>query len=81
MADDDGAGKTATLAARSRYSPPNTREQVFVSMAGLKVALASAGAALTGAAIALGPRAVLAAGAAIAILAAAATALDRRLAA
>jgi MFS family permease len=69
----------ATLAARARYAPPAARAQVFVSMAGLKVAMASAGAALTGAAIALGPRSVLAAGAAIVFLAAAATALDRRL--
>jgi hypothetical protein len=69
----------ATLAARSRYAPPAARAQVFVSMAGLKVAMASAGAALTGVAIALGPRFVLAAGAAIVLLSAVATALDRRL--
>src|SRR5881409_2458745 len=69
---------TATLAARSRYSPEPARAQVFVSMAGLKVATASAGTALAGAASGLGPRALIAVGAVITLLAAAATALDRR---
>jgi predicted MFS family arabinose efflux permease len=70
---------TASLAARSRYSPPRARAQVFVSLAGLKVAMASAGTALAGAAIGLGPRALLAAGAVLTMAAAAATVLDRRL--
>jgi len=70
---------TATLAARSRYSPERARAQVFVSMAGLKVAAASAGTALAGAASGAGPRALLAAGAALTLFAAAATTLDRRL--
>jgi MFS family permease len=69
---------TATLAARSRYSPEPARAQVFVTMAGLKVATASAGTALAGAASGLGPRALIAVGAGITLLAAAATALDRR---
>lgn len=70
---------TATLAARSRYSPPEARAQVFVSLAGVKVAMASAGTALAGAAGGAGPRALLAAGAALTLGAAAATVLDRRL--
>jgi len=69
---------TATLAARSRYSPPRARAQVFVSLAGAKVASASAGTAVAGAAIGLGPRALLAAGAALTAGAAAGTVLDRR---
>jgi predicted MFS family arabinose efflux permease len=72
---------TATLAARARYAPRRARAQVFVSLAGVKVAAAAGGTALAGAAIGLGPRAVLAAGAAIAVAAAAATAVDRRLSA
>jgi len=71
---------TATLAARCSYAPEQARTQVFVSMAGLKVAAASAGTAVAGATVACGPRALLAAGAAITVAAAAATALDRRLA-
>jgi len=69
---------TATLAARSRYAPPRARAQVFVSLAGAKVASASAGTAVAGAAIGLGPRALLAAGAALTAGAAAGTVLDRR---
>jgi hypothetical protein len=72
---------TATLAARARYAPRRARAQVFVSLAGVKVAAAAGGTALAGAAIGLGPRAVLAAGAAIAVAAAAATAVDRRISA
>jgi len=70
---------TATLAARSRYSPAPARAQVFVSLAGVKVAMASAGTALAGAAGGAGPRALLAAGAALTLGAAAATVVDRRL--
>jgi hypothetical protein len=72
---------TATLAARSRYSPSEARAQVFVSMAATKVAMASAGTALAGAAIGLGPRPLLAAGAAITLTGASTAVLDRRLAA
>jgi hypothetical protein len=39
---------TATLAARSTYAPPSARAQVFVTSAGLKVAMSSAGSALAG---------------------------------
>jgi hypothetical protein len=70
---------TATLAARSRYSPAPARAQVFVSLAGAKVAMTSAGTALAGAAGGAGPRTLLAAGAALTLGAAAATVLDRRL--
>jgi hypothetical protein len=69
----------ATLAARSRYSPARARAQVFVSLAGAKVAMTSAGTALAGAAGGAGPRTLLAAGAALTLGAAAATVLDRRL--
>src|SRR4051812_19051155 len=54
---------TATLAARSRYSPERARAQVFVSMAGLKVAAASAGTALARAASAAGAAPAVPAGA------------------
>lgn len=70
---------TATLAARSAYSPPEARAQVFVSMAGLKVATAALGAALAGTFIDLGPRVLLVSGAVLTLLAAAVTMLDRRL--
>ena len=53
----NGPFVTATFAARGRYAPPEARAQVFVSMAGLKVAAGSAGAAVAGATIAAaGPR-------------------------
>jgi hypothetical protein len=39
---------TATLAARSTYAPPAARAQVFVTSAGLKVAMSSAGSAVAG---------------------------------
>lgn len=59
---------TSTLAARSAYAPPGARAQIFVTSAGLKVALASVGTAAAGAAAGLGGRTLL-------FLAAAATAL------
>ena len=70
---------TATLAARSRYSPAAARAQVFVSLAGVKVAMASAGTALAGAASGAGPRVLLVAGAALTLGAAAETVVDRRI--
>ncbi len=69
---------TATLAARSRYSPPEARAQVFVTLAGLKVAMASAGTALAGIAIDVGARPLLAAGAALTLAGATAAWIDRR---
>ncbi|MFG3100953.1 MFS transporter [Streptomyces sp. NPDC048182] len=50
---------TATLAVRSVYSPPGARAQVFVTMAGLKMAAGSAGTALAGTLAGIGPRLVL----------------------
>lgn len=50
---------TATLAARSAYSPPAARAQVFVTSAALKIAIASAGTAAAGAAAGLGGRLLL----------------------
>jgi hypothetical protein len=71
---------TATLAARARYAPEAARAQVFVAMAGLKVAAASAGAAVAGAAVAAaGPRGLLAVGAAITFAAILLSLADRRL--
>jgi MFS family permease len=70
---------TATLAARSRYSPERARAQVFVSLAGAKMAMASAGTAAAGAAVGAGARPVLLAAAAVILAGTAVTALDRRL--
>jgi hypothetical protein len=50
---------TASLAVRSSYAPPGTRAHVYVTMAGLKMGCASAGAALAGGLLALGPRPAL----------------------
>ncbi|GLY15178.1 MFS transporter [Kineosporia sp. NBRC 101677] len=69
---------TATLAARSRYSPPGARAQVFVTMAALKVGSSAAGSAAAGVAIGLGPRPLLAAGAAMILAAAIGMTLERR---
>jgi hypothetical protein len=69
---------TATLAARSRYAPPEARAQLFVSVAGLKVAMMAAGTAVAGAVISEGPRGLLVVMAAVTLLAAAVTVVDRR---
>ncbi|MER5713898.1 MFS transporter [Streptomyces sp. NPDC002132] len=50
---------TASLAVRSVYSPPDARAQVFVTMAGLKLAAGSAGTALAGTLVGIGPRLAL----------------------
>jgi predicted MFS family arabinose efflux permease len=69
---------TATLAARAVYAPEGSRAQVFVSVAGLKVAAGAVGSALAGSLLAsIGARTLLGAGAAVAALAAAATVLER----
>jgi MFS family permease len=44
----------ASLAARSAFSPPSARAQIFVTMAGLKVAFSSLGVALVGLASGVG---------------------------
>lgn len=68
---------TATLAARSRYAPPAARAQIFVSVAGLKIAAAAAGAALAGSLLTHGPRTLLVAGAILTLATAATTVVDR----
>ncbi|MFC0623667.1 hypothetical protein [Kribbella deserti] len=70
---------TATFAARSQYAPPTARAQVFVTMASVKVAAASAGAAAAGSLTLLGARGLPAAAAAVVVLGAALTVLDRHL--
>jgi MFS family permease len=69
---------TATLAARSTYSPPGMRAQVFVSMAALKIAAAALGTAVAGALVNHGPRLLLLAGAMLTLAAAGVTVLDRK---
>lgn len=68
---------TATLASRDAHAPAGRRAQVFVAMAGWKVAAAAAGSALAGAASAWGPRSILVTGAALTLVCAAVAALDR----
>ena len=70
---------TATLAVRSQYSPPNARAHVFVIMAGFKMATSSAGTALAGTLVGIGPRLVLLLGALISAAAVGVAALDRHL--
>jgi MFS family permease len=67
---------TATLAARSRYSPPELRAMVFVSMAGVKVAAGSLGSAVAGLVAGLGFRTSLAVSGGVLVLSVAAAALD-----
>ncbi len=69
---------TATLAARARYSPAEARAQVFVTMAALKVAASSAGTAVAGAALFLGPRVLLLIGVAAILVTAIISVVDRR---
>ncbi|MGH4029079.1 MFS transporter [Actinomycetota bacterium Odt1-20B] len=71
---------TATLAVRSVYAPPAARAQVYVSMGALKMAVSSAGTAVAGSLMGLGPRTLLGAGTAVTLLALAAVLADRRLA-
>lgn len=47
----NGPFVAATLAARSDYAPDNARAQLFITFAGLKIAAASAGAAIAGGAL------------------------------
>lgn len=70
---------TATLAVRSIYSPPAARAHVFVIMAGFKVAAASAGTAVTGTLIGIGPRLILLADGVVIAVAALLAAADRHL--
>jgi MFS family permease len=68
----------ASLAARSAYSPPAARAQVFVTMAGVKVAFSSVGVALVGLATGLGSVWLLLAGVAVVLLGAAYMFVDAR---
>lgn len=58
----------ATLAARSSYSPPGARAQLFVTMAGLKVAFSSLGVALVGISSGVGSVWLLTAGAVLVLI-------------
>ncbi|WP_350353292.1 MFS transporter [Microbacterium sp. A8/3-1] len=69
---------TASLAARSAYSPPGAAGQVFISMAGIKVACSSSGAALAGAFLPIGGFAMFAIATVFAFGALGIAALDRR---
>ena len=69
---------TATLAARSRYSPPELRAMVFVSMAGVKTAAGSLGSALAGILAGLGFRTSLAMSAGVLVISVVAAGLDLR---
>ncbi|HEY0813318.1 MAG TPA: MFS transporter [Pseudonocardia sp.] len=68
---------TATLDARGEHAPPGRRGQVFVAMAGWKIAATSAGSALAGVAAGLGPRPVIVVGAAFTLVSVAVAACDR----
>jgi len=70
---------TATFAARNAYAPPEARGQVFATLSSLKITTASAGTAVAGLLVALGPALMLVVGGAAVLLAALATVLDRRL--
>ncbi|MEU4603753.1 MFS transporter [Kribbella sp. NPDC023972] len=67
----------ATFAARSEYAPPAARAQVFVTMASLKIAAASAGSALAGILSFLGPHGLPLAAATVVLLGALLTVIDR----
>jgi hypothetical protein len=66
-------------AARSAYSPPGARAQIFVSVAELKIAAAYLGAASAGVLSSLSPRVLLLAGAALTVATVAFDAADGRL--
>jgi MFS family permease len=68
---------TASLAVRSLYSPPEARAQVFMTMAGLKVASASLGTAITGFLVGYGARALLGTAAVVVAIAAAVALADQ----
>lgn len=70
---------TATLAVRSEHSPVEARSLVFVTLAGLKMAGASAGTALAGSLAEYGPRVLLVAAGCLTLAAAGIGLLDRKL--
>jgi hypothetical protein len=67
---------TATLAVRSQHSPPGARAQIFVSVAGLKIAASAAGTAAAG--VVAGARGALLAAGLLLLVAVLLTAIDRR---
>ncbi|MBN6190901.1 hypothetical protein JQN58_29005 [Aneurinibacillus sp. BA2021] len=68
----------SSLAARSEYSPPEARAQVFMTMAGLKVACSSVGVAVAGTAVTNAPLVVLGGAVATVAVAFGAAVIDRR---
>jgi hypothetical protein len=68
---------TATLDARDEHAPPGRRAQVFVAMAGWKIAAAAAGSAIMGAGAGLGPRTVIVVGGVVTLACVAIAARDR----
>ncbi|WFR67505.1 hypothetical protein P9139_02860 [Curtobacterium flaccumfaciens] len=73
-----GALFTASLAARAAFSPPGAEAQIFVSMAGIKVACSSAGTAIAGTLLGLGGRTMFAIAAALTLATLAYLLIDRR---
>lgn len=69
---------TASLAARAAFSPPGTEAQVFVSMAGIRVAFSSIGTALAGTLLGLGGTTMFAIAVAITLATLAYLFIDRR---
>jgi hypothetical protein len=69
---------TASLAARTAYAPQGATGQVFVSMAGLKIACSSSGTVIAGAALPLGSSVLFAAATTLALGALVGAALDPR---
>lgn len=65
-----------SLAARANYSPPTARAQIFVTMAGLKVACSALGVALIGLATGVSSIWLLLAGAGVVLIGAAYMAID-----
>ncbi|WP_186317816.1 MFS transporter [Curtobacterium sp. 9128] len=69
---------TASLAARAAFSPAGAEAQVFVSMAGIKVASSSVGTAVAGALIPLGGAVMFAIAATLTLLTLLTVIVDRR---
>ncbi|PZE29150.1 hypothetical protein [Curtobacterium sp. MCLR17_042] len=69
---------TAGLAARAAFSPPSAKAQIFVSMAGIKVACSSVGTAIAGTLLDLGGRTMFAIAAALTLATLTYLLLDRR---
>lgn len=68
---------TASLAARTAFSPAGAEAQIFVSMAGIKVAFSSVSTALAGTLLALGGNTMFAIAAALTLATLAYLFIDR----